>query len=398
MDTTSRNDVVKTVHCGNTTITLIGTAHVSKKSVELVEEMIGTGDYDCIAVELCEPRLESLVNRAGWKELDIYQIFRKKKATLLLINLALAAYQKRLAEKIGVEPGKEMIRAVELARESDIRLELIDRNITTTLHRLIHKVSFWQKFKLLAGLMGGIFAGETITEEQIEDLKKGDMLHAVVEEFGEKLPAVKQVLIDERDQYMAGKLAQLSASPNAPKNVIAVVGAGHLPGMVPAFAASPNQERLLELDHRSPPSRIGYYIGWGIGLFILSMFYVGYRQSPEIGWQLVVTWVIFNGGLSALGAALALAHPLSILTAFVAAPLTSLNPTIGAGMVVGLVESYLRKPKVGDFESLRDDLSHWKKWRRNRVVRVFLVFFLANMGSVAGTYIAGASIMHQLFG
>ncbi|MFQ5716157.1 MAG: TraB/GumN family protein [Nitrospinales bacterium] len=398
MDINSKEHVVKTVQCNNTTVTLVGTAHVSKKSVELVEEMIRSGQYDCIAIELCKPRYENMVNQAGWRNLDIYRVFREKKAALLLVNLALSAYQKRLAEKIGAEAGREMQRAMELAAEYNIRLEVIDRNITTTLHRLVQKVSLWQKLKLFGGLMASIFVGEEITEQQIEDLKRGDVIHSVVEEFGEKLPAVKEVLIDERNRYMTGKLAELSASPDAPKNIIAMVGAGHLPGMVADFATPPNKEQLRSLDQKPPASRVGYYFGWGLGIFILSMFYVGYQQSPEIGWQLAVTWLVVNGSLSALGAALALAHPLSIVTAFLAAPITSLNPTIGAGMVVGIVESYLRKPKVLDFESLRDDISSWKMWWKNRVVRVFLVFFFANIGSVFGTYIAGAAMVRQLLG
>ena len=166
--------------------------------------------------------------------------------------------------------------------------------------------------------------------------------------------------------------------------------------MVPSFDSPPNQSEMNALTKKPPSSRIGYFVGWGICILILSMFYVGYQQSPELGWRLVVTWVLINGGLSALGAALALAHPVSILAAFFAAPLTSLNPTIGAGMVVGLIESYLRKPKVTDFERLRDDISSFPMWWKNGVVRVLLVFFFANVGSAIGTYVAGASIIQQI--
>ncbi len=391
-------EIIKTIQVGSSTITLIGTAHVSKHSVKLVEEQIESGKYDCVAVELCQPRHENLANRSWWKNLDIYQIFRQKKATLLLINLALSAYQRRLAEKVGVEAGQEMLRAIELSQEKNIRLEVIDRSITTTLQRVVTRVSFWQKLKIFSGLAAGIFVGEEITEKQIEDLKKGDMLQNVVQEFGESLPQFKQVLIDERDQYMTGKLIRLAQSPDAPKNILALVGAGHLIGMVPAFSNPPDEKRMQELDDKPPPSRVGYYIGWAVCVVILSMFYVGYSRSPELGFQLVATWVVVNGGLSAVGAAIGLAHPLSILTAFFAAPLTSLNPTVGAGMVVGLVESYLRKPKVSDFESLRDDIGSMRKWWKNRVVRVLMIFFLANMGSAVGTYIAGASIVSQIFG
>ena len=393
----SNEEIIKIIPIGQSTLTLIGTAHVSKQSVLLVEEYIQSGEYDCVAVELCQPRFENLTKRSWWKNMDIYQIFRQKKATLLLVNLALSAYQKRLAEKVGIEAGQEMIRAIELSKEKDIRLEVIDRNITTTLQRVVTRVSFWQKLKIFSGLVAGIFVGEEVSEQQIEDLKKGDMLQTVVEEFGESLPEFKEVLIDERDEFMVGKLIQLAQSPDGPKNILAFVGAGHLIGMVPAFSSPPNEIRLSELDKTPPPSKVGYYVGWGICLLILSMFAVGYSRSPELGLQLVVTWVVINGGFSALGAAIGLAHPLSILTAFLAAPLTSLNPTIGAGMVVGLVESYLRKPKVSDFESLRQDIGSMKMWWKNRVVRVLMIFFFANVGSAVGTYVAGASIVTQIF-
>ena len=394
----TQEDIIKIIQLNNSEITLIGTAHVSQLSVEMVEEKIATGDYDCVAVELCSPRLENITNQAWWKNLDIYQIFKKKKAGLLLINLALTAYQKRLAERIGVEAGKEMVRAVELSHEKDLRLEVIDRNISTTLHRLVTEVSFWQKMKIVGGLVIGVFVGEEISEEQIEDLKRGDMLHAVVSEFGEELPEIKRVLIDERDEYMVGRLAQISASHDAPKKILALVGAGHLMGMMASIDSPPDAGHLQELDQKPPPSKTGLYVGWGICILILSMFVVGFKQSPELGGQLVATWILLNGGLSALGTALALGHPVSIFAAFFAAPLTSLNPTIGAGMVVGLVESYMRKPKVGDFETLREDITHYSMWWKNRVARLLLIFFFSSFGSMIGTYAAGASIVTQLFG
>ncbi len=396
VDTTQ--DIVKTVQVNGATITLVGTAHVSQKSVDLVEEKIRTGEYDRIAIELCPPRFQNLVQKSMWKSLDIYQILRQGKGSLLLVNLALTAYQKRLAEKIGVEPGQEMMKAIELSAEYDLPLEVIDRDITTTLQRMYRKVSFWQKLKLFSSLIASIFIGEEVTEQQIEDLKEGDMLHSLVEEFGEVLPSVKKVLIDERDLFMVGKLIEMTKPPDGPKNILAMVGAGHLIGMLPAFDNPPAPQTLEELDVRPPPSKTGYYVGWGIGLFILSMFGVGYLRSPELGAELVLQWIVINGGLSALGAAIAFAHPVSILAAFLAAPLTSLNPTIGAGMVVGIVESYIRKPKVADFESMRGDIAHFSMWWKNGVIRVFLIFFFANIGSMIGTFVAGSSIVYQIFG
>ena len=393
-----QEDVIKIIQLGETEVTLMGTAHVSQQSVDMVEEHIKNGDYDCVAVELCPPRLENLTNQTWWKNLDIYQVFRKKKAGLLLVNLALTAYQKRLAERIGVEAGQEMIRAVELAHGNNIRLEVIDRNISTTLHRLVTEVSFWQKLKIVGGMIAGVFVGEEISEQQIEDLKEGDLLHSVVSEFGEELPEIKRILIDERDQYMVGRLAQIAHEPNPPKRMLALVGAGHLIGMLPSMESPPDSAHLEILDQKPPPSRVGLYIGWGICVFILAMFAVGFSKSPELGEQLVMTWVLLNGGFCALGTLIALGHPVSIITGFFAAPLTSLNPTIGAGMVVGLVESYMRKPKVSDFETLRDDIAVYSMWWKNRVARLFLIFFFSSMGSMIGTYSAGASIVTQILG
>jgi len=394
----TQDEVIKTVNVGDAVITLVGTAHVSKQSVELVEERVRSGEYDCVAVELCPPRLENLVNKSWWKSLDIYQIFRQKKATLLLVNLTLSAYQKRLAEKIGVQAGQEMIRAVELAKERGLELCVIDRDISTTLHRIVTRVSLWQKLKIFSGLIAGIFVGEEVSEQQIEDLKRGDMLHSVVEEFGESLPQFKEVLIDERDEYMTGKLVELANTPGGPKKILALVGAGHLVGMLPAFNRPPGRERIEELEYKPPPGKSGYYVGWTICVVVLSLFVVGFMRSPELGTKLVVLWVVINGGLCALGTAMALAHPLSIVTAFFAAPITSLNPTIGAGMVVGLVESYLRKPRVSDFETLREDIGSMRMWWNNGVLRVLLAFVMASFGSMLGTYLAGASIIHEIFG
>ncbi len=398
MTTDTDESLVKTVEVNGCKITLVGTAHVSHKSVELVEAKVAEGAYDCIAVELCPPRYKNLTNNDWWKNLDIYQVLKQGRGNLLLINLALSAYQRRLADKVGIEPGREMSRAIELAEENNLRLEVVDRDISTTLQRMYHRVTFWQKIKLFTSLIASIFVGEEVTEDQIEGLKEGDMLHSMLEEFGEVLPSVKAVLIDERDVYMVGKLAGLAQAPDAPKSILATVGAGHLPGMIKAFENIPEPEVVEQLEQKPPPNRTGYYIGWGIAVVVLSMFFVGYSRSPEMGWDLVVTWVVINGGMSALGAAIALAHPLTILSAFVAAPITSLNPTIGAGMVVGIVESLIRKPKVSDFESIRLDVAEWGLWWKNGVIRVFLIFFLANLGSAVGTWVAGFSIASKIWG
>ena len=389
--------MIRTVIIGATRITLAGTAHVSKASADLVAEMIDTGDYDCVAVELCDSRYQSLFDEAAWKNLDIFQVLRRGQAGMLLLSLALASYQSRLAKRFGIQAGQEFRIAIAEAQSRGLRLELVDRDVRTTLSRVAARVTWWQKMTMLSGLLGSAFSRQEIQEEQIEELKQGDMLKSVMEEFGATFPGIREALIDERDQYMTGKLAAITAGPSPPQHILAVVGAGHVPGMEQQSAEPPDERALEALSSVPPKSKVGLYIGWTVVAIVLSAFAVGYSRSPELGLSMLMTWVLINGTLCALGVLIARGHPLTILTGFFAAPLTSLNPTIGAGMVTGAMEAWIRKPKVSEFESLRSDLTEVRKWWTNGVSRVLLVFFFGTLGSALGTYIAGATILSELF-
>jgi len=376
--------------------TLLGTAHVSTASVDAVRRHLDSGEFDAVAVELCASRHRALTQRDAWRDINLFTIIRERKAGMLMASLALSAYQRRIAEQFGIEPGAEMQAAMQRAESLNLPLQLIDREIGITLKRTSRRLSWWKRWVLTNGLIASMFSREEISAEDIERLKQGDILNETFGEFAEQSPELFESLIAERDRYMAARL--LAEDVEQPgRRVLAVVGAGHLAGTEQALQSidQPEQE-LRALDATPPPSRIWKVIPWLILIAVLTGFGIGFSRSPELGWTLVLTWVVINGGLSALGAAIARAHPLTVVTALAAAPLTSLNPTIGAGMVTGAVEAWLRKPKVGDFEHLRDDVVHLRGWWRNRVARVLLVFFLSNLGSAVGTWVAGASIVRQL--
>ena len=377
--------------------TLIGTAHVSRASAEAVRELSSSGRFDAIAVELCQARYDALTAERKWTDLDLYKIIREGKAGLVMANLALSAYQRRIAEQFGIEPGAEMRAAAVAARELDVPLQLVDRDLATTLKRSYASVPWYKRLYLMAGLALGMVSSEEIDEESIEKLKEGDILESTFTEFAEQSPELYEALIAERDRYMAARLREENHGKEGRK-VLVVIGAGHMDGLarhLEGEQADPAgvRTRLEVMPKRSRWPRL---IPWIIMALIVTGFVIGFSRSPELGWQLVFIWVVINGGLAALGALLARGHPLTVLSALVAAPLTSLNPTIAAGMVTGLVESWLRKPRVSDLENLRFDITTVKGWFRNPATRILLVFFLSNLGSAIGTWVAGLRIFSEL--
>ena len=376
---------------------LLGTAHVSRASVAAVTAMAGTGEFDAIAVELCPARHQALTKKQQWKDMDLYRIIREKKAGLVMANLALGAYQRRIAEQFGIEPGAELKAAADAAIEHDIPLQVIDRDLATTLKRSYRAVPWYKRIMLTSGLVMSTVSSEEIDEEQIEKLKEGDILESTFTEFAEQSPELYEALIAERDRFMAARLRQENAD-NAGKRIMVVVGAGHLEGLA-KYLETDQQDPKPEIEMLSqlpPPNRWLKFVPWVIAALVFTGFYIGFSRSPELGWQLVMLWVFINGGLAALGALLARAHPVTILSAMVAAPLTSLNPAVAAGMVTGLVESWLRKPKISDLERLRDDTTTLKGWFKNPATRILLVFFFSNLGSGIGTWVAGFQIFDAL--
>jgi pheromone shutdown-related protein TraB len=390
---------METVNLNGSRITLLGTAHVSRASVAEVQSQIESGAYDAVAVELCASRYRSLTQADDWEQMDLFRVIREGRAGMLASHLALSAYQQRLAEQLGVDPGAEMRAAIESARDRDLPLWCIDREVGITLKRLLWGVPWLQRFALMGGILTSFLSRERVSEDEIERLKEGDMLESTFGEFADHSPKLFEHLVGERDRYMVARLRQETAQRPG-RNVLAVIGAGHLNGMAEALrreADGPDPAaEIAELDRIPPKKRWLRAIPWLVVAAVVVGFVLGFQRSPELGMRLVSEWVLINGALSALGAALAAAHPLTVIGAFVAAPLTSLNPTVGAGMVVAAIETGLRKPRVGDFTGLRRQVTSLKGWWKNRVARILLVFVLSTIGSAAGTYIAGFRIIEKL--
>jgi len=362
-------------------IILLGTAHVSKESARLVVSVIKEEKPDTVCVELCPSRYQSIRHRDGWQDMDIIKVIKEGKAFLLLSNLLLASFQKRIAKKFDINPGEEMMKAIETGEAVGAGIHLADRDVRITLSRTWRIMRLWDKFKLLFQIILSLGEIEDIKEEDIERMKQEDVLETLLAEVGKSLPTVREILIDERDQYLA---YQIRTAPGS--KIVAVVGAGHLAGIKKYWNENINMAALEQLP---PKGRISGFLKWMIPLGIFALFILGfYYGGSNAGTHMIAWWVMANGILAGLGAVMALAHPLTILSSILAAPLTSLNPMIAAGWVSGLVEAFARKPKVRDFENLPEDILSIKGFWKNKITRILLVVVFTNLGSALGTFVA----------
>jgi pheromone shutdown-related protein TraB len=368
---------------------LIGTAHVSRQSAEEVKEVIERERPDSVCIELDEQRYQSVMDSNKWKETDIFKVIKDKKATLLLMNLAVSSFQNRLAKQFDIKPGQEMIQGIESAKETGANLVLADRNIQVTFSRIWGNLGFSGKSQLLSAIFLSIFSKETISEDELEKMKTQDTLNAALAEFTEAFPKLKKPLIDERDQYLAQKIK------DAPGNkIVAVLGAAHVPGITKEI----HKEHDLEALSQTPPkSIVPKILGWAIPLLIVAVMVYTFFANPTAGFDQALAWILWTGSLAAIGAAVALGHPLAVLSAFVAAPFTALHPLIAAGWVSGIVQAYIRKPNIGDFETLSEDVFSIKGFWNNKVTRVLLVVVLTNLGGSLGTFIGGADVIRTFF-
>lgn len=371
---------------------LVGTAHISQDSVDLVRQVIETEKPDCVCVELDEKRYAALSERNKFAALDIKEIIRKKQLSTLLVNLMLASYQKKLGNQLGVLPGTELMEAAKLANSMGIPVELSDRDIRITLRRAWHATSFFKKSYLLASILTSLFDKTEITEEKIAELKKKDVLSELMNELGELMPELKKVVIDERDIYLAEKIKAAQG-----RNIVAVVGAGHVEGIKKAIDVD-NSGRMAEISLFPPVSKVWKAVGWGVpAVIIASLVFIGMQKGGAEAGANLMYWILANGVPSAIGAMLALAHPLTVIGAFVAAPITSLTPVIGAGYVTAFIQVMVRPPVVGEFETVLEDMSTFNGWWHNKLLKVFLAFLLPGFGSMIGTYVGGYEIISNLF-
>ena len=375
--------------------TLLGTAHISRASIDAVRAAIASGTFDAIAVELDEQRHKALTEPDALAQLDLVKVIRERKVAPFAANLALAAYQRRLAEQLDVEPGAELKTAALEAKARGLPLQLIDRDVGITFRRILQTLRWWDRMKLIAGLGSGLFADDDVSPDDIERLKEGDMLESSFGEFARDTPSLYATLIDERDQFMAARLRERS---DGATHVLAVVGAGHLKGMARYLAEEARMpgEIITTLAHVASKRKIPW-ITLTLMVLIGAGIAWGYAHGgSELGRELLLQWIAWTGGLAGLGALLARGHVVSILAAAVSAPLKPFRPGLPPGMFSALAEVHLRKPSYPDFLALRDDAQTLGGWYRNRVCRVVLVFILTNIGSAIGVWMAGARILGKL--
>jgi pheromone shutdown-related protein TraB len=389
MNISTIKDNVDLVEFEDRSIYLVGTAHVSQSSADLAEEIIREVNPETVAVELCESRYTSLKNPDRWKNTDIYSVIKEGKAYVLMAQLVLAGFQKKLGNQLQIRPGAEMMRSIQVAEEIGSETVLADREIRTTLKRTWASLGFTSMMKLLYAMVAGLFTRENIDEEEIERLKTSDALEELMKDFSDALPGVRTALIDERDQYLASKVF------NAPgKKVVAIIGAGHIPGIKRCIGQDIDLE---ELEVIPPPKKLSKIISWAIPTVIIGLIVYGFASAGStLGIDMLEAWFWVNAILAAFGSALALAHPVTILVAFFVSPFTSLNPFIAAGWVAGLVEAAIRKPTVSDLETIADDVSTMKGLWSNRLSRILLVVALTNLFGMIGTFIGAKSIVDLL--
>ncbi len=389
MNELEENGNVTVIKLEDKTVYLLGTAHVSSDSAEDAKKLIEEIKPDSVCIELDKERLENMLYPKKWSDTDIADIIRQKKAAFLMANLILSSYQKRLADKFGIKVGQEMLVAIQTAKESNIPLVTIDRNIKTTFMRIWRKMSLWGKLKLIFNLIFSFVDDEEISKSDLEELKNQDMLQGALSELSAEFPEIKKYLVDERDEFLTDGIK------NAPgKKVVAIVGAAHTIGIKKLINEDISQEHIKEIDSVPPAGKTAKVVGWLIPVAIIVMFAVTLFKDPSGLLSQLKQWVLYNGTLSALGVVFAGGHIYAILTAFVAAPITSLNPLLAAGWFAGFAQAKAIKPTVSDVEALSDDLSTFKGFRSNKFTRVLLVVIFGNLGSVVGTIAAGVGIFN----
>jgi pheromone shutdown-related protein TraB len=371
---------------------LVGTAHISRESVDLVREVIEKERPDCVCIELDARRYEALSREQRFESLDLKQVIRAKQLATLMLNLILASYQKHLGLQLGIQPGTELLEAARTAEARGIPVALCDRDIRVTLRRAWRSLSFVRKVLLLSSFLGGIFERAELTEEDLRELRQQDVMSKLMQELGEAFPGLKTVLIDERDAYLTERIKRASG-----ERIVAVVGAGHVEGMRRALTEDRTAD-LEALNTIPPVSSVWKWVGWGIPAVIVgSLLAIGLRQGAGAAGENLLFWILANGIPCALGAVLALAHPATIAAGFLAAPITSLTPVIGAGYVTAFVQAYLTPPRVSELKGVSQDIGSAAGWWRNRLLRLFLVFLFTTLGSILGTWVGGAEIVSNLF-
>ncbi len=383
---------VRVVEVDGRRLVLVGTAHVSRESTELVRHVIETEAPDVVCVELDAQRYRALTHGPDWESLDLRQLIRTRQLPTFVLHLLLGSYQKRLGMDLGVTPGAELLEAARVAEERGLPVELADRSVRVTLLRAWRSLGFWRRNKLVAAILASVFTDEKLSEDDLRELRRQDVLSELIRELAREMPELKGALIDERDAYLAEKIRRAPG-----RTVVAVVGAGHLDG-VARLLEERQAVDLAPLEAIPSGSPVWKYVGWLIPVSIVAIFgTLAWTRGPAVAGENMKLWALATGIPCGIGAIVALAHPLTIATAFLVAPITTLHPLLGAGHVTALVQAWVQPPRVRDFQTVSDDLTRFRAWWSNRLLRVFLAFVLPSLGAMAGLYIGGAAVLRELF-
>jgi pheromone shutdown-related protein TraB len=378
---------IRTIQLGERQIILVGTAHISKESIEEAKETIRQEEPERVCVEIDMGRYQAIQQDSRWEQLDIIKVLKEGKGFLLLANLALAGFQKRLGADLGTKPGEEMMAAIETAQEMGIPWSAIDREVQLTLKRAWAKSNLWNKSKLLASLIESAFSREKVSESDLEKLKESNELESMMNELAEFMPSVKEVLIDERDRYLATKIFETTE-----QKVVAVVGAGHMNGIEQWLGKLQRREVAADVSDIEDMPKPGWFAksaGWLIPLLIVALIAIGFfRSGSQASLAMIERWILLNGSLAALGSLVCMAHPVTIIASFLLAPVATLNPVLAIGLFAAVIEAYFRKPTVQDAENLADDVTSFKGFYKNRITHILLVFFLSSIGGMIGNFIA----------
>lgn len=387
MESTQPRENVDIIEHGGRRFVIVGTAHVSEASVALVESVIAEELPDCVAIELCEARYQALSDPDRWKKMDVVSVIRQGRLAMLVAQLMLASFQRKIGKELKVSPGQEMMAAVSSAKLINAKICLADRDVKSTMKRTWAALGWLQKLKLAVLGPLKLLDPEKVEASEIESLKRSDVLEDAMKELSAQFPGVKHALIDERDRYLAEKIRTADGD-----RIVAVVGAGHVPGIKRVFGTPIDLEALVSNPKAGPWGKV---FGWSfLAVFIALIAYGFVEAGAQTGAKMALSWIWINALAAALGAALALGHPLSVLAAALSAPMTTLHPLLASGWFAGLTEAMVRKPTVADLEATLDDLQTVKGLFRNRVTRIILVTALTNLFGMLGSFIALGKLAH----
>ena len=364
---------------------LIGTAHVSPTSAETVKQIILEEKPDTVCIELDPGRYKTMTEKEQWSETNFIKVIKDGKAGLMFVNILLSNYQQKIAKQFDIRSGQEMVEGIAAAKTTGAELVLADRDIQVTFKRVWKGCGFFEKCKLITTIIMSFLDHEEITEEDLEALKTEDMLTAAMTEFGATFKGVKKYLVDERDIYLKEKVKHAPG-----EKIVAVLGAAHVPGMISRWD---DDDDIAKLEEVPPKSKVGKIAGWGIVLALIAMVAMTFSVNPASGWEQTRNWLILTMGGAGLGAIVSLAHPLTILTSIIMAPVSALSPVLATGWFAGLAEAYLKKPKVTDFERLSEDLSHVSGIWKNNITRSLLVSIMTNLGCAVGNILGSIGVI-----